>query len=389
MNRAKEEGRELMQALLTGVSYMIPFVVAGGILIALGFAFGGIYVGDGSGFWADVYAWGQASMGLMTAVLGGYIAYALADKPAIVGGFVAGAMANSLGAGFLGAIIGGIAAGYLVRQLKKIRLPAVLQSLLPVLIIPVVSVLIIGAFMQYVIGVPFAWLNGTMQSWLLNMSGGAKMILGIVQGAMLAFDMGGPVNKAAYAFALAAAESGNWAPMAANFIASMSPPLGLGVAALIAPKRFTKAERGSMGGLLVGGVGMITEFAIPFAAANPFRVIPSLMVGSAFGASLSYIAGPTMQAPHGGLFVLPLCNRPLMFLLILLFSALVTAGMLVLLLPRSARAEGGASAVGGLGDLMGSSAMATRSAAGETDFDDIETLDLDTDEQLWSGDQNN
>ena len=127
MNRAKEEGRELMQALLTGVSYMIPFVVAGGILIALGFAFGGIYVGDGSGFWADVYAWGQASMGLMTAVLGGYIAYALADKPAIVGGFVAGAMANSLGAGFLGAIIGGIAAGYLVRQLKKIRLPAVLQ----------------------------------------------------------------------------------------------------------------------------------------------------------------------------------------------------------------------------------------------------------------------
>lgn len=378
MNKLKNEGRALMQALLTGVSYMIPFVVAGGILIAVGFAFGGIYVGEGSGFWANVYSWGQASMGLMTAVLGGYIAFALADKPAIAGGFVAGAMAGSLGAGFLGAIIGGIAAGCLARQLKKVRLPAALQSLLPVLIIPVVSVLVIGAFMQYVIGVPFAWLNETLQSWLLNMSGGAKVILGVVQGAMLAFDMGGPVNKAAYAFALAATESGNWAPMAANFIASMSPPLGLGLAILIAPKRFTKAERGSLGGLLVGGVGMITEFAIPFAAANPFRVIPALMVGSAFGASLSYVAGLTMQAPHGGLFVLLLCNKPLMFLLILVAAALVTAVMLILLLPRSARDEGGVAVIGGLSDLMGSVAT-DGSSVQDDDFDGIETLDLDTD----------
>lgn len=375
-SRARRLGRELMEALLTGVSYMIPFVVAGGILIALGFAFGGIYVGDGSGFWTDVFTWGKASMGLMTAVLGGYIAYALADKPAIVSGFVAGAMASTLGAGFLGAIIGGIAAGYLVRLLKKIRLPAVFQSLLPVLIIPVVSVLVIGAFMQYVIGVPFAWLNETLQGWLLTMSGGAKVVLGVIQGAMLAFDMGGPVNKAAYAFALAAGGNGNWAPMAANFIASMSPPLGLGIATLLAPRRFTQAERGSVGGLLVGGVGMITEFAIPFAAANPFRVIPSLMAGSAVGASLSYLAGLTMQAPHGGLFVLPLCNRPLIFLLILVVSSAVTAGMLVLLLPKKpAGSGGGAATVGGLGDLMGAPAGSASSA--QDGLDDIEEISLD------------
>ena len=346
----REEGRKLGQSLMTGVSYMIPFVVAGGILIALGFAFGGIYVGDGEGFWTDIFAIGKVSMGLMTAVLGGYIAYGIADKPALVAGFVAGAIANNQGSGFIGAILGGIIAGYLVLLLKKIKLPAVLRSLLPVLIIPVISVFVIGVLMYYVFGGPIAWLNTSLTNWLQTMSGGAKVILGIVQGAMLALDMGGPVNKAAYAFALAAADTGNWAPMAANFIASMSPPLGVGLAVLLAPKKFTKAERGSLGGLLVGGFGMITEFAIPFAAANPFRIIPALMAGSAVGGALSYLAGLTMQAPHGGLFVLLLCNKPLIFLLILVIASLVTAALIIVLKPKP---SDDASMGIDMGDMLG------------------------------------
>ncbi|QZN86436.1 PTS fructose transporter subunit IIC [Cellulomonas sp. C5510] len=330
----REQGTVVKQALLTGVSYMLPFVVAGGILIALGFAIGGIYVYDGTGFAADVFAWGKMAMNLMTAVLGGYIAYSMADKPALAPGFVAGTIAATQGSGFLGAILGGIAAGYIVMALKKIRLPFALRSMLPVLIIPVVGTLAVAVLMQYALGIPVTWLNTWMLDTLQSMSGGTLVLLGIIQGAMLAFDMGGPVNKAAYAFALAAADAGNWAPMAANFIASMAPPLGIALAILIARRKFTKAEQASVGGLLVGGAGMITEFAIPFAAASPLRVIPALMAGSSVGAALSYVAGLTLQAPHGGLFVLLLCNKPLLFLLILAVSGLVTAFTLIALRPN-------------------------------------------------------
>lgn len=328
----RREGRVIKQALLTGVSFMIPFVVAGGILIAVGFGIGGIYVGDGEGFATDVFGWGQLAMGLITAVLGGYIAFSIADKPALVAGFVAGGIASAQGSGFLGAMAGGILAGYLVRYLKKIPLPAALRSLLPTLIIPVVSVFVIGLLMHYVLGVPVTWLNQTLLDALNGLSGGWLVMLGLVQGAMLAFDMGGPVNKAAYAFALAAGEAGNWAPMAANFIASMSPPMGIAIATLIAKRKFSESERSTRGGLFVGGLTMITEFAIPFAAARPLRVIPALMIGSAVGASLSYVAGLTMQAPHGGLFVILLCNNPLVFLGILALASLITAGCLVLFL---------------------------------------------------------
>lgn len=335
----KEQGNVLKQALLTGVSYMIPFVVAGGILIAIAFAVGGIYVFDDKGFAPDMFAVGKVAMGLMTAVLGGYIAYSIADKPALAGGFIAGAIAGNQGSGFLGAIIGGIFAGYLVMALKKIQLPYVLRSMLPVLIIPLLSAFAVFVFMYYVIGVPVSALNTWLVDELDSLSGGGLVVLGIVQGAMLAFDMGGPVNKAAYAFALAAADAGNWAPMAANFIASMSPPLGIGLAILFARKRFTKSEQASIGGLFVGGAGMITEFAIPFAAARPHRVIPALMVGSAAGAALSYVAGLTIQAPHGGLFVIGLCNRPVVFLGILLLAGVVTAAVLLALRPRDVSEE--------------------------------------------------
>lgn len=331
---AKEFGKELAQSLMTGVSFMIPFITAGGILIAIGFAFSGIYVADDTNLWANIFAIGNVSMGLMTAVLGGYIAYSIADKPALAPGFVAGMIAANQGSGFLGAIVGGIAAGCLTKLLKKIKLPVALRSLLPVLIIPLISVLVIGLAMYYIVGVPVAALNSWLQTALEQMSGGALVLLGAVQGAMLASDMGGPINKAAYAFALAATEAGNWAPMAANFIASMSPPLGIALAMLISPGRFTQTQRGSLGGLFVGAFGMITEFAIPFAAAKPLRVIPSLMVGSAVGASLSYLAGLTIQAPHGGLFVIFLCNKPFLFIGILAIAALVTALALIVLTPK-------------------------------------------------------
>lgn len=336
----KEQPKVLKQALLTGVSYMIPFVVMGGILIALGFALGGIYVFNNEGTFAcNLFTWGKIGMNLMPAILGAYIAFAIADKPAIVVGFVAGYIANTQGSGFLGAMIGGILGGYLVLALKQIPMPHVLRALLPVLIIPLVGCFVIGCIMTYVVGVPVAWLNSTLTAALENMTGAAKIIVGIVQGAMLAFDMGGPVNKAAYAFALAASESGNWAPMAANFIASMSPPMGLAIAMLVAKKRFTKAERANIGGCIVGGCGMITEFAIPFAAAHPLQIIPSLMVGSAVGAALSYIAGLTLQAPHGGLFVIFLCNKPLVFICILLLASAITAAMILLLRPKKVEEE--------------------------------------------------
>jgi len=331
----KREGSRLKEALLSGVSYMIPFVVAGGILIAVSFGFGGINVGDSTGVWKDVNDWGQTAMGLMTVALAGYIAHSFADKPALAPGFVAGAMAAAQGSGFIGAIIGGVIVGYLVMALKKIPLPIALRSLLPVLVIPVVSVAGIGAIMTFVLGGPVTWLNQTMQEFLSGMTGASIIGLGLVQGAMLASDMGGPINKAAYTFALAATESGNWAPMSANFIASMSPPLGIALAILIARKRFSASEQGSMGGLFIGGAGMITEFAIPFAAARPLRTIPALMAGSAVGGMLSYAFGLTMQAPHGGFFVIFLVNNVPLFLVALGAATVVTAIGILLLRPRA------------------------------------------------------
>jgi len=327
-------GEELKKALLTGVSYMIPFVVPGGILIAIAFAAGGIYVYDTPGFWADMFAWGKIAMNLMVPAMAAYIAYSLADRPGIAVGFIAGMIANNQGSGFIGGMIGGLLAGYIVRAIKKIRLPQQLTSLMPVLIIPLFGSFAVGVIMTYIIGGPATALNTAMTGLLDNLSGGSLIVLGLVQGAMLAFDMGGPVNKAAYAMALAASSAGNWAPMAANFVASMSPPMGLAIAMLIAKNRFTALERKNLSGCVIGGCAMITEFAIPYAAADPFRVIPALMIGSSVGAALSYAANLTLQAPHGGLFVILLANKPLVWLGVFAIASLVTAGMLILLKPK-------------------------------------------------------
>jgi PTS system fructose-specific IIC component len=330
---------DIRKHLMTGVSYMIPFVVAGGILIAVGFALGGIFVYETPGFAADVFTWGKVAINLMVPALAGYIAYSIADRPGIAVGFVAGMMASNQGSGFLGGMVGGLLAGYVVKALKMMKVPNVLKSLMPVLIIPLLGVFIVGLGMTYILGGPVTWLNQTVATALDNLSKGGKIILGLVQGAMLAFDMGGPVNKAAYAFALASAEVDNWSPMAANFIASMSPPAGIALALYLFKDRWTKVEREGISGCVVGGLAMITEFAIPYAAADPLHVLPATMIGSAVGAALSYVFGLTLTAPHGGFFVIPLANKPLMMLVVFAIAIVVTAGMLFILKPKVTEAE--------------------------------------------------
>jgi len=330
---------DIRKHLMTGVSYMIPFVVPGGILIAIGFAIGGIFVWETPGFGADIFNWGKVAFGLMVPALAGYIAYSIADRPGIAVGFIAGMLANNQGSGFLGGIVGGLLAGYVVKLIKGLNVPNLVRSLMPVLVIPLIGTFIVGLGMTYILGGPVAWLNNAMLEFLTNLGEGGKVILGLVQGAMLAFDMGGPVNKAAYAFALAASEGGNWGPMAANFIASMSPPAGIALALALFKNKWTKAEKDGIGGCVVGGLAMITEFAIPYAAADPIRILPSIMVGSGVGAALSYVFDLSLTAPHGGLFVIPLANKPLLWLVVFAIAIVVTAAMLYILKPNVTEVE--------------------------------------------------
>lgn len=329
----KDVLKDIKQALLTGVSYMLPFVVAGGILVAIGFAGGGAVAVTQSttGFWSRIFWWGKDAFGMMVPIMAAYVAFSIGDKPAILPGMIAGICADRIGGGFIAALIGGIIAGYIVVGLKKIPFPRVLRSLLPTLIIPVVSALAIGFIMDIMIGAPIAAINAAMQSFLNGLQGSALVVLGMIQGAMLCFDLGGPVNKAAYAFALATQEAGNNAPMAANFVASMVPPLAMGVTMLIGKKKFTKTEKDATGGCLVGGLAMISEFAIPFAAGNPWMYIPCFMAGGAVSAISSYLFGCTMAAPHGGYFVIGLCNKPVMLTLSLLLGTAVSAALILLL----------------------------------------------------------
>ena len=336
----KERLKEIQEALLTGVSYMLPFVISGGLLVAIGFLLGGYNIPNdvamGGNFASTVFWLGKAAFGLMVPILGAYTAYSIADKPGIAPGMIAGWMATdpwglNQASGFLGGLIGGIIAGYLVVLLKKIPMPAALRSLLPTLIIPLLGVAAMGLIMVYVVGGPIAAVTNALTDMLNSLGTGNLVLLGIIQGCMLAFDMGGPCNKVAYAFALAAMDTGNYLVMGANFVGSITPPLGIALAILFKKSRFTKAERGSLAGLFAGAVGMITEFAIPFAASDPIKVIPSLMAGSAVGCTLSYLLGLTIQAPHGGLFVMFAMNSPLNFILASVVGALVTAAILVAL----------------------------------------------------------
>lgn len=308
----KESRTGVYKHLMTGVSFMIPFVVAGGLLIALGFAIGGIYVYKVPGsFGETLFTTGKAAFELMIPVLAAYIAFSIADRPAIVPGMVGGYLAHSNGSGFLGAIIAGFAAGYIVLGIKKyINPPKAIQGLMPVLIIPLLSTVIIGLGMFYIVGKPVSWANTNLAAWLNSLSGTNAALLGIILGLMMAFDMGGPVNKAAYTFATAtlATSGGNSTIMAAVMAAGMVPPLALALATVLAKNKFTKAEQEAGKAAWALGISFITEGAIPFAAADPLRVIPSMMIGSAITGGLSMAFGCGLAVPHGGIWVLLIPN---------------------------------------------------------------------------------
>ena len=323
--------------LMTGVSYMLPMVVAGGLLIALAFAFGGIYAGDDKGSlgWALMQIGGATAFTLFVPVLAGFISYSIADRPGITPGLVGGMLASTLGAGFLGGILAGFLAGYLTQFLnEKINLPDNLQGLKPVLILPVLSTLIIGLLMIYLIGPPVKIALTALETWLLGMQQGSALMLGLLLGAMMAFDMGGPVNKAAYTFAVGLLASKIYMPMAAVMAAGMVPPLGLALAATLFKSRFTADEHEASKAAYVLGISFITEGAIPFAARDPFRVIPSIMVGGAIAGAISMVADVNLLVPHGGIFVLLIPNAVthlLNYVIAIAVGTLATTGMLFIL----------------------------------------------------------
>lgn len=297
--------------LMTGVSYMIPFVAAGGILIAISFAFGILaFKEEGTIAAALMQIGGDSAFKLMIPILAGFIAFSISDRPGLVPGMVGGMLATSLNAGFLGGIIAGFLAGYTVEFLKKtIKLPKSLAGLMPVIILPVLSSLVVGLVMIFVIGKPVSAINVAMASYLTNLSGANSALLGIVIGLMMAFDMGGPVNKAAYAFGVGTLVAGQTSMvMAAVMAAGITPPLGIALATVIAKRKFTLEQREAGKAVWALGAAFITEGAIPFAAADPLKVIPSTMVGAAVAGSLSMVFKAGLAVPHGGIFVLLIPN---------------------------------------------------------------------------------
>jgi PTS system fructose-specific IIC component len=315
--------------LLTGVSFMLPMVVAGGLLIALSFVFGIDAAKEkGSLAAALMQIGGGAAFKLMVPLLAGYIAYSIADRPGIAPGMIGGYLASELGAGFLGGIAAGFIAGYTARALsRRVKLPASVESLKPILIIPLVASLLTGLVMIYVIGTPVAAIMSAVTAFLTNMNSGNAILLGVLLGAMMCFDLGGPINKAAYTFGVGLLSTGAGAqgPMAAIMAAGMVPPIGMGLASLMARAKFSEPEREAGKASLVLGLCFISEGAIPFMAKDPLRVIPISMVGGALTGALSMYFDVHLMAPHGGLFVLLIPNAVSHVLLYLLS---ITAGSL-------------------------------------------------------------
>jgi PTS system fructose-specific IIC component len=335
-------GAEVRRWLMTGVSYMIPFVVAGGILIALGFAIAGPDLieevtqvnvveqspGDiGLRLWigGGIFQIGGIAFSMLVPILAGFIAYAMADRPGIAPGVVGGLIAREVGAGFLGGLIAGLLAGAVVMGLKQIPVPGQFRRIVPILIYPLVGALVVGGLMLVVIGEPIAGLTEGLTNWLNGLEGANEIVLGIILGAMMAFDMGGPVNKVAYTFGITAVAAGALEPMAAVMAAGMSPPLGMALGTALRPSLYNVAERRAGQAAWVLGASFITEGAIPFAAADPIRVIPSLMVGSAVAASLSLLFNVTQLPPHGGIFIIGLIGNWWWFLVAIAVGAVVTA----------------------------------------------------------------
>jgi PTS system fructose-specific IIC component len=358
-------GTEIRRWLLTGVSYMIPFVAAGGLLIALGFLFGGYQIvnpdptsADGNSYalnWAlnntffnlptappteglnDGFlgylgavctVLGQAAFGFLVPALAGYIAYAIADRPGIVPGFVVGAVSVTVGAGFIGGLIGGIIAGFAALWISRWKLPVGVRGLQPVVIIPLLATLISSGLMVVVLGRPLAALLTGLGNWLNGLTGTSAILLGIILGLMMCFDLGGPVNKAAYVFATTGLAAGAGAPlviMATVMAAGMVPPLAMALSTAIRPKLYTPAERDNGKAAWLLGASFISEGAIPFAAADPLRVIPSMMLGGATTGAIVAASGIELRAPHGGFFVFFAISNFLLFVLAIAIGMVVGA----------------------------------------------------------------
>lgn len=332
--------------LMNGVSHMLPFVVGGGILTAIAFLIDGLSVDINSldesmrsNFGSITTAAaifkniGGLAMGLMLPVLSGYIAMSIADRPGLAPGFVGGLIAANGTSGFLGALVAGFAAGYAVVLLKKIfeKLPAALDGIKPVLLYPVFGVLITGLFMLYVVEPPVGALNTWMNTSLNNLGSTSKVVVGIIVAGMMAVDMGGPINKAAYVFGTASIAAGNYYIMAAVMVGGMVPPFAIALSTLLFKNKYTAEERKSGPTNFVMGLGFITEGAIPFAASDPLRVIPSCVIGSALSGALSAAFGCTLMAPHGGIFVFPVVDHPLLYLVALAAGTVVSAVILGLI----------------------------------------------------------
>lgn len=361
-------GSRIYKAVMTGISYMIPFVAAGGILVALGFVFEAITVpnlGDvntkaildsatlfnlGDVHWtlylgAVLQTIGGFGLSLMVPALAAYIAYGLAQRPGIAPGFIAGSVALAVNAGFLGGIVGGILAGLIAYALGTLKLPRWLGSMMPVVITPLVTSLVAGLAMYLLLGAPLAWVMTTLQDWLTSMSGGSALLLGLILGAMMASDLGGPINKAAYLFATAGLSSGatvNQEIMAAVIISGMVPPLAMALATTLRPKLFNENERENGKAAWLLGASFISEGAIPFASADPARVIPSTIVGGAIAGAISMGAHVASPAPHGGIWIIGLAQNPLMFLAAVVAGTVVSALLYVVLRSLGARSKASA-----------------------------------------------
>ena len=335
-------GRQIYKHLMNGVSHMLPFVIGGGILIALAFLFDTFNPTNPSGFGsgtplsAFLMKIGGASFGFMLPVLAGYIAMSIADRPGLVAGFVGGLLANQGGSGFLGALIAGFAAGYLVLLVKKLvsGLPQSLEGTKPVLFYPVLGVLFIGIAITFIINPPVSALNEWLMNSLQTMGTTSRVLLGLIFGAMMSVDMGGPVSKAAYVIGTGALATGEYGIMAAVMAGGMVPPLAIALCTTFFPNRFTEAERKSGITNYIMGLSFITEGAIPFAAADPIRVLPSCIIGAGTAGALSMFFECTLRAPHGGIFVVPTIGNPLMYLASIAIGSIIACMILAIVKPR-------------------------------------------------------
>ncbi|OIJ35050.1 PTS lactose transporter subunit IIC [Rothia kristinae] len=360
-------GSRIYKSLMTGVSYMIPFVAAGGLMIALAFLMSSVAghksevadlapsilgIQDGAltdggatlfnpgehGLWmylaAVIFVIGQQAIGLLVPALAGFIGYGMAGRPGIAPGFAAGLVANMVGAGFLGGIVGGLLAGFVAYELQQPKLPRWLAGMMPVVIIPLLATIVSSGLMFLVLGRPIAWVMTALNDFLVSMSGASALVLGLILGAMMGADLGGPINKTAYLFATAGLSAGTLVSqeiMGAVIAAGMATPLGMALATTLRKKYFTEAEINNGRAAWLLGASFISEGAIPFAAADPLRVIPSSIVGSAVTGAICMSTGVASQAPHGGIWILPVVSNPVMYLVAVIVGMLITAAMYLLL----------------------------------------------------------